>query len=55
MKVYSLNNIAAEKLRTVIERGKIRDYYDSWKLLKIGKLDMIEVKAGFQKNVFQRA
>ena len=37
VKVYSLDNVAAEKFRALIERGKIRDYYDAWKLLKIGK------------------
>lgn len=34
VKVYSLENIFAEKLRAIIERGKIRDYYDVWRLLK---------------------
>jgi len=47
VKVYSLNNISAEKFRALIERGKIRDYYDAWKLLKVGKLDRDKVK-----NVF---
>lgn len=45
--MYSLDNVAAEKFRALIERGKIRDYYDAWKLLKIAKLDRNEVKKVF--------
>ena len=26
--VYSLENILAEKIRTLLERGKVKDYYD---------------------------
>ena len=36
---YTLNNILAEKLRSMIERTRIRDYYDSWRLLKINAVD----------------
>lgn len=36
---YTLNTILAEKLRAIIERGKIRDYYDVWRLLKIEAID----------------
>jgi len=36
---YTLNNILAEKLRSMIERTRIRDYYDSWRLLKISVVD----------------
>lgn len=32
--VYSLEEILAEKLRSLLERGKARDYYDVWRLLK---------------------
>jgi uncharacterized protein len=31
--VYSIENILAEKIRAIIQRGKIRDYYDVWRLL----------------------
>lgn len=34
VKVYSLETILAEKLRAILQRGKIRDYYDVWRLLK---------------------
>lgn len=32
--VYSLNEILVEKLRSIIQRGKARDYYDVWRLMK---------------------
>jgi predicted nucleotidyltransferase component of viral defense system len=32
--VYPLEELLAEKLRSLIERGKSRDYYDVWRLLK---------------------
>jgi len=30
---YALEEILAEKLRSILERGKARDYYDVWRLL----------------------
>lgn len=36
--VYSLENILAEKLRSLIQRGKVRDYYDVWKILREEKI-----------------
>lgn len=40
--VYSLEELAAEKLRSILERGKSRDYYDVWRLLRdhAGALDL---------------
>jgi predicted nucleotidyltransferase component of viral defense system len=35
LKVESLEEIFAEKLRALIERSKCRDYYDVWQLLKL--------------------
>ncbi len=32
--VYALEELAAEKLRSILERGKSRDYYDVWRLLR---------------------
>jgi len=32
--VYTLEEIIAEKLRSILQRGKSRDYYDVWILLK---------------------
>lgn len=31
---YALEEILSEKLRSILERGKARDYYDVWRLLK---------------------
>jgi predicted nucleotidyltransferase component of viral defense system len=31
---YSLEELLAEKIRSLVERGKSRDYYDVWRLLK---------------------
>jgi len=31
---YALEEILAEKLRSVLQRGKARDYYDVWRLLR---------------------
>jgi len=31
---YSLEELLAEKIRSLAERGKSRDYYDVWRLLK---------------------
>lgn len=47
VRVYSLENILAEKMRTLIERGKVKDYYDVWKMLKVEKFDPIRVKGLF--------
>jgi len=42
---YTLEEILAEKMRSIIQRGKARDYYDVWRLLKEKKdaLDMSRV------------
>ncbi len=32
---YPLEEILAEKIRSIIQRGKTRDYYDVWKILKL--------------------
>lgn len=47
VKVYALENLLSEKMRAIIERGKIRDYYDVWRLLKIQKFDRQEIKKLF--------
>lgn len=33
LSVYSLEEIVAEKMRSILQRGKSRDYYDTWVLL----------------------
>lgn len=47
LKVYSLTEILAEKLRSVVQRGKSRDYYDVWRILKHHQ-DEIESSASFR-------
>ncbi|MCP4168855.1 MAG: nucleotidyl transferase AbiEii/AbiGii toxin family protein [Chloroflexi bacterium] len=32
--MYQLQEILAEKLRSILQRGKARDYYDTWRLLR---------------------
>ncbi len=34
MQVYSLNEILVEKIRSIMQRVKARDYYDLWRLMK---------------------
>jgi predicted nucleotidyltransferase component of viral defense system len=34
IQTYTMENILAEKIRSLIERTKIRDYYDTWRLMK---------------------
>lgn len=31
---YALEEVLAEKMRSILQRGKARDYYDVWRLLK---------------------
>lgn len=45
--VYTLETLIAEKARAIIERGYIRDYYDVWRLLKIGKFNRKKTKELF--------
>ncbi len=44
IRVYSLEDILAEKIRSMIQRKRIRDYYDVWRLLKERKFDNKKVK-----------
>ena len=41
---YSLNEILAEKIRSILQRGKSRDYYDVWILLKVEKFDLKKIR-----------
>ena len=47
---YTLENILAEKIRSMIERDKIRDYYDTWRLLQIEPIDHNLTASLFQKK-----
>ena len=49
---YRLEELLAEKLRSLLERGKARDYYDVWRLLKEkqSQLDLPTLRDVFQKK-----
>lgn len=49
--VYTLDEILAEKMRTIIQRGKIRDYYDVWRLLKTQSFDKEKIKKIFLEKM----
>ncbi len=42
--VYSLDEIMLEKLRSIIQRGKSRDYFDVWMLLNKNTFDKDKIK-----------
>jgi len=42
--VYSIEEILVEKIRSILQRGKSRDYYDVWMLLKVENFDMEVIK-----------
>ena len=44
---YSLEEILIEKLRSIMQRMQVRDFYDIWYLIEIHGLDL-----GFCKNEF---
>ncbi len=41
---YPLEEILAEKIRSILQRGKTRDYYDVWKILKLHSKQINKVK-----------
>ena len=47
LKVYTIENILAEKIRTLLERGHVKDYYDVWRLLEFEKFDARQIKKLF--------
>lgn len=48
--VYSLETIIGEKMRAILQRGYIRDYYDVWRLLKENRFERTEAKSMFDKK-----
>lgn len=48
---YSLDEILAEKIRCIMQRGKSRDYYEVWMLLKTRNFDLRKIKDLLIKNV----
>jgi predicted nucleotidyltransferase component of viral defense system len=49
-RVYSLDNLFTEKMRSLFQRTKIRDYYDVWRLLKTQGFDKTEIRKAFLKK-----
>lgn len=47
---YSLDEIFAEKLRSIIQRGKSRDYFDVWMLAKNKKFDRDKIRRLFMEK-----
>lgn len=50
VKVYAIENIAGEKIRAILQRGYIRDYYDVWRLFKEKTFDQKETRETFEKK-----
>ena len=42
--VYSLNEILIEKIRSIFQRGKARDYYDVWRLINKHEFDLRKIR-----------
>jgi hypothetical protein len=42
--VYSLNEILIEKIRSIFQRGKARDYYDVWRLFSGSSFNTAKIK-----------
>ncbi len=50
LRVYTVENIMSEELRSMVQRRRIRDYYDAWKLIRVGRLDWGTVQELFPKK-----
>jgi predicted nucleotidyltransferase component of viral defense system len=44
IQVYSLNEILLEKIRSIMQRGKARDYYDVWRFMKEHSFNQSKIK-----------
>jgi predicted nucleotidyltransferase component of viral defense system len=44
VKAYSLREILAEKIRSMMQRCRGRDYYDVWRLLRENDFDMRDIR-----------
>ncbi len=51
---YSIENILSEKIRAILQRGKLRDYYDVWKLLKTVQFRPDYIKELFTKKCLSK-
>ncbi len=48
--VYSLNEILVEKIRSIVQRGKARDYYDVWRLTNSHQFDLRKIRKLLEKK-----
>lgn len=48
-RVESVEEILAQKLRAILERGKCRDYYDVWKLMEL-RVDLDRTRKMFERK-----
>lgn len=49
--VYSIEEILAEKLRSLVQRTRVRDYYDAWYILTHEKVDSKKLRRIFAGKV----
>jgi predicted nucleotidyltransferase component of viral defense system len=54
IRIYSLTEVTAEKLRCVMQRLQCRDLFDLWFLLENGGVDAAEVKPDFETKARHR-
>lgn len=50
VKVYGLETLVSEKIRAILERGYVRDYYDVWRMLKEKKFDHAKARKMFYEK-----
>ena len=48
--VYSLNEILIEKIRSMMQRAKARDYYDVWRLVRDHKWKLETIRSSVVKK-----
>lgn len=54
MRVYSLGETAAEKLRSIMQRLQCRDLYDTWHLLEHAGVDAAQIRPDFEAKTRHR-
>ena len=54
--VYPMEELLAEKMRSLLERGKSRDYYDVWRILKehSSNLDLKAMSSVLDKKIIHK-
>lgn len=50
VKVYTLEEILAEKVRSIAQRGKSRDYFGVWLLLRVASFDRAKLKEVIERK-----